>query len=52
MDDRVTRLFDKAEAAADRNDLDQAETYRVLASNYDYLRRREAKDMNRVFERD
>ncbi|KTS90683.1 hypothetical protein NS183_07825 [Microbacterium testaceum] len=49
IDDRVERLLTKAEEATDRNDLDQAETYRVLAGHAAYLRRKEARDLNRTF---
>lgn len=49
MDDRVERLLNKAEEAIDRNDLDQAEAFRYLASQTAYLRRREAKDMNALY---
>ncbi|MEW1705969.1 hypothetical protein AB0230_01900 [Microbacterium sp. NPDC089190] len=49
LDDRVERLLAKAEQATDRNDLDQAETYRVLAGHAAYLSRREARDLNRTF---
>jgi hypothetical protein len=48
MDDRVERLLNKAEQATDRNDLDQAEQYRVLASNVAYLRKQEAKMLART----
>lgn len=49
MDDRVDRLLTKAEEATDRNDLDQAEQYRILAGHVAYLRRKEARDMSRTF---
>lgn len=49
MDDRVDRLLTKAEQATDRNDLDQAEQYRVLAGHVAYLRKQEAKMMSRTF---
>jgi len=52
MDDRVERLLNKAEQATDRNDLDQAEQYRVLASNVAYLRKQEAKMLARTFTMD
>lgn len=50
MDDRIERLWDKAEAAIDRNDTDQAEEYRVLANTVAYQRRKEAREMNRALE--
>lgn len=49
MDDRVDRLLTKAEQATDRNDLYQAEHYRVLAGHVAYLRRKEARDLERTF---
>lgn len=49
MDDHVERLLTKAEAAIDRNDTDQAEAYSVLAARVAYLRRREAKMLERTF---
>ena len=47
MDDRTERLLNKAEAAIDRNDTDQADAYRILAAHNFHLRRREARDLNR-----
>lgn len=47
MGERIERLLTKAEEAIDRNDTDQAEAYRILASQTAYLRRREAKELNR-----
>lgn len=47
MDDRVERLWDKAEAAIDRGDIEQAEEYRYLSNLVTYRRRQEAKDLNR-----
>lgn len=49
MDERVERLLGKAEEAIDRNDTDQAEAYSVLAARVAYLRRREAKQLERSF---
>ncbi len=49
MDDRVDQLLTKAEQATDRNDLDQAEQYRILAGHVAYLRRKEARDLERTF---
>jgi hypothetical protein len=49
MNDRVSRLQDKAEAAADRGDLEQAETYRILASQAAYFARKEAQALERMF---
>lgn len=48
MDDRVTRLMDKAEAAADNNELEQAEGYRILAGQAAYLARKEAQMLSRI----
>lgn len=48
MDERIERLLNKAEEAIDRNDTDQAESYRVLAGHVSYLRRKEAKALNRA----
>lgn len=50
IDPRVERLLNKAEAATDRGDIEQADTYRELAGHADYLRRREAKDLQRMLE--
>lgn len=50
MDDRIERLLHKAEEAIDGNQLEQADSYRVLAGHVAYLRRREAKDLNRALE--
>lgn len=50
MDDRVERLINKAEDAADEGNLEQSETYRVLAGHVAYLARKEAKTLNRMFE--
>lgn len=49
MDDRVDRLLDKAEKAIDRNDTDQAEAYAQLAGKVSYLRRKEARELERQF---
>lgn len=48
MDERVERLLNKAEEAADRNDLEQAETFATLAGHVSYLRRREARELERT----
>ena len=48
MDERVERLLNKAEEAIDRNDTDQADAYRILASQVSYLRRKEARELNRA----
>lgn len=49
MDDRVTRLMDKAEKAADAANLDQAETYRVLADQAAYHARKEARAIEKIW---
>lgn len=51
MDERVERLLDLEEAAIGRNDIDQAEEYRYLAGTAAYLRRQEAKDLNKTLEK-
>lgn len=48
MDDRTLRLWDKAEAAIDRGDIEAAEEYRYLSNLITYRRRQEAKDLNRT----
>lgn len=48
MDDRVLRLMDKAEQAADRGDTEQADTFRVLAGQAAYFARQEVKMLNRI----
>lgn len=48
MDDRTERLLEKAEAAIDRNDTDQADAYRILAGTVSYLRRKDAHDLERT----
>ena len=48
LEDRVDRLLSKAEQAVDRGDLDQAESYRILASQTAYLRRKEARELDRM----
>ena len=48
MDERIERLIQKAETAIDQNNIDQAEAYRVLAANVNYLRKQEAKALNRT----
>lgn len=50
MDERIERLWDKAEAAIDRNDTDQAEEYRILANTIAYQRRKEARELYRTLE--
>ncbi|WP_396657136.1 hypothetical protein [Microbacterium oxydans] len=47
MDDRILRLWDKAEQAIDRNDNDQADSYRTLANTVAYQRRKEARSLER-----
>ena len=49
MDDRVERLLTKAETAIDNGDTDTAEGYRILAAQVAYLRRKEAKVLERAF---
>lgn len=49
MDERIERLLQKAEEAIDRNDADQADSYAMLASRVSYLRKQEAKAMNRAY---
>lgn len=49
MDERVERLLEKAEAAIDRSETDNAEAYAMLASRVSYLSRKEAKMLNRQF---
>lgn len=51
MDARVERLLDLAEAAIGNNEIEQAEEYRYLAGTVSYLRRQEAKAMNRALEK-
>ena len=48
MDDRIERLLNKAEEAIDRNDIDQAEQYADLATRVFYLRRKEARELERA----
>ncbi len=48
VDERVERLLNKAEDAIDRNDTDQADAYRVLAAHVSYLRRKEARELERI----
>lgn len=48
MDERITRLMQKAEDAIDRGDNDQAESYRVLANTIAYHRRKEARELERA----
>lgn len=48
MDDRVTRLWGKAEAAIDHNEIEQAEEYRYLANHVAHWGRQEVKDLNRI----
>lgn len=49
--ERVDRLLAKAEQAADRNDVDQADMYRVLADQAAYHARRETRDLEKSFAR-
>lgn len=48
MDDRVTRLMDKAEAAAERGDIEQCEAFRILADQAAYHAHKEAKMLARI----
>ena len=50
MDDRVERLLDKAEKAINLNNTDQADSYAALASRVSYLRRKEARELERQFD--
>lgn len=50
MDERVERLWGKAEAAIDRNDNEQADSYRSLAGHVAWHRRKDAREMDRAFE--
>lgn len=50
MDERIERLWDKSEAAIDRNEIEQADTYRVLAGHIGWMRRKEARELNRILE--
>lgn len=50
MDDRILRLWDKAEAAIERNDNDQTESFRTLANTIAYQRRKEARELTRALE--
>lgn len=50
MDERTERLLQKAETAIDQNNTDQAEAYAMLAARTAYLRRREAREMNRALQ--
>ena len=50
IDDRVERLLNKAEDAIDRGELEQADTYRSLAGHVAYLRRKEARELDRILE--
>lgn len=50
MDERVERLLQKAEEAIDRSETDNAEAYAMLAARTAYLRRKEAREMNRALE--
>lgn len=48
MDERTERFLDKAEQALDRGETDTADGYRYLAGTVSYLRRKEAKALNRM----
>lgn len=48
MDERVERLLNKAEEAIDHNNTDQADAYAALASRVSYLRRKEARELERT----
>lgn len=50
MDERTERLLQKAETAIDQNNTDQAEAYAMLAARTAYLRRKEAREMNRALQ--
>lgn len=50
MDDRVIRLWDKAEAAIDINNTDQAEAYRTLAGHVAWHRRKDARELERTLD--
>lgn len=47
MDERTERLLNKAEQAIDGDNIDQGEAYRILASQAFFLRKQDAKQMNR-----
>ena len=49
MSDRVDRLLEKAEAAADAGDIDQADMYRVLADQAAFHAKREVKALKKLF---
>lgn len=46
---RIEQLWDKAESAIDRGDIDAAEEYRAWSHAVTYQRRLEAKDMRKTF---
>ncbi len=48
IDDRVSRLLDKAERAIDDNNIEQSDAYASLASRARYIRAKEAKDLARM----
>lgn len=49
MDERIERLWGKAEDAIDRGDIEQAEEYRFLTHAITHQRHREAKAMRKTF---
>lgn len=49
MDDRIERLWDKAEKAIDADNIEAAEEYRALSHAITTQRRLEAKDMRKSF---
>src|SRR5690606_13618710 len=49
MDERIERLWGKAEDAIDRGDIEQAEEYRYLTNAITLQRHREAKAMRKTF---
>lgn len=50
MDDRTERLLNKAEEAIDEGDTERADAYRGLAAQHAYMRRKEAREMNRMLD--
>lgn len=50
MDERVERLWDKAEKSIDTNNTDQAEAYRQLAGHVAWHRRKDAREMERALD--
>jgi hypothetical protein len=51
MDERTERLLNKAEQAIDRSETDNAEAYRILASQAFYMKRKDSRDTDRKFHR-